>query len=364
MMDHAEKHQTRATSELVAATAPATEAVPAPASEATRVPETAPATDGRGTPRPVDLVLARAHLRLGSLALARAELEILAGRGALDTQGHVDLAEARWRTGDLHGAGVAAAIAMGAGEDQPVVLAIAAEAAAALGRPNEARRLAGKAMLGVSGPIDNLFAGMPRSGVWPTDAAEPPATTGTLFHHEPAPSPYGRAGDANANAAALRAGPPEELVDRRSATLTLGFWDPDGADDMFAHAQPDPASELEAARAALVAGALEDATLRFGLALRLAPALAPAVLEATDGIATPAINVVRGDAFRLVGLEIEASRAYAAAAWSGARDRRHKAERETAVISARTEAAASAEAAASPEAASPEAIEGRPTPDA
>ena len=360
MMDHAEMHQTRATSELVPA--PATEAVPDP--EATPAPKTAPATDGQGTPRPVDLVLARAHLRLGSLALARAELEILSGRGALDIQGHVDLAEARWRTGDLHGAGDAAAIAMGAGEEQPVVLTIAAEAAAALGRPNEARRLAGKAMLGAAGPIDNLFAGMPRSGVWPTDAAEPPATTGTLFHHEPAPPLYGRASDANADAATLRAGPPEEVVDRRSPRLTLGFWDPDGADDMFAHAQPDPASELEAARAALVAGALEDATLRFGLALRLAPALAPAVLEATDGIATPAINVVRGDAYRLVGLEIEARRAYAAAAWSGARDRRHKAERETAIIAASTEAAARAEAAASPEAVSPEAIEGRPTPDA
>ena len=36
----------------------------------------------------------------------------------------------------------------------------------------------------------------------------------------------------------------------------------------------------------------------------------------------PALNVVRGDAFRLVGLETEARRAYASAAWSGSRDRR------------------------------------------
>ena len=52
--------------------------------------------DGIATRHP-DLVLARLHLRLGSLALARAELETLAGQDALDGEGLVDLAEARWR---------------------------------------------------------------------------------------------------------------------------------------------------------------------------------------------------------------------------------------------------------------------------
>ncbi len=37
--------------------------------------------------RSVELVLAHAHLRLGSLALARTELETLAGMGKLDTIG-------------------------------------------------------------------------------------------------------------------------------------------------------------------------------------------------------------------------------------------------------------------------------------
>ena len=60
--------------------------------------------DGVATRDP-DLILARLHLRLGSLALARAELETLAGRDALDADGLVDLAEARWRTGDIAGAG-------------------------------------------------------------------------------------------------------------------------------------------------------------------------------------------------------------------------------------------------------------------
>ena len=43
------------------------------------------AVDAGGvTTRDPDLILARLHLRLGSLALARAELETLAGRDALD----------------------------------------------------------------------------------------------------------------------------------------------------------------------------------------------------------------------------------------------------------------------------------------
>lgn len=331
----------------------ATEAASTPA----RVPERSAGRDGADNPRPVDLRLARSHLRLGSLALARAELEILAGRGALDIPGHVDLAEARWRTGDLTGAGTAASIAMGAGDEHPVVLAIAAEAAAALGRPNEARRLANRAMERLAGPIDGLFAGMPRSGVWPADLAEPAPTAGTLFHHEPGPGPTRRAGDAEADVVSMRANPVEERQDAGGATLTLGFWDPDGSDDALGPEQPDPGHELEAARVALVAGALDDATLRFGLALRLAPALAPAVLEATDGVTTPAINVVRGDAYRLVGLETEARRAYAAAAWSGARDRRRHAERELAAVDG------PAEAADAPEVGLPDAVDADSHPD-
>ena len=272
--------------------------------------------------RPVELAVARAHLRLGSLALARAELEIFAGQGVLDTPGLVDLAEVRWRTGDLTGAGEAATTALGAGAADPIALAIAAEAAAALGRPNEARRLASKAMERVAGPIDDLFAGMPRSGVWPADPAEPPPTAGTMFHHETTENRSRRAGDADSGLAAARAPVADERPDSIApASLTLGFWDGDGS-EAARNELPDPAGELDAGRAALAAGSLDDAVLRFALALRLAPALAPAILEATDGLRGPAVNIARGDAYRLVGLESEARRAYAAAAWSGARDRR------------------------------------------
>lgn len=279
--------------------------------------------------RAVELALARAHLRLGSLTLARAELEGLANQGALDVPGQVDLAEARWRTGDLASAGEAAAVALAAGDEGPVALAIAAEAASALGRPNEARRLATVALERLEGPLDALFAGMPRSGVWPADSAEPPPRAGTLFHHEPAPSPNVRAGDTDPGVIAARAQIPEAAAGPTPGTpLTLGFWDGDGeAPDLGTPAMPDAAGELDAARAALKAGALDEATLRFALAMRMAPALAPAILEATDGLSGSTVNLLRGDAYRQVGLESEARRAYAAAAWSGTRDRRGRAKR-------------------------------------
>ena len=130
-------------------------------------------------------MLAHAHLRLGSLALARTELETLAGLGRLDTPGLVDLAEVRWRTGDLAGAGEAAAVALRGDEEHPVALLIAAEAAAALGRPSESRRLAARAMANATGSIDAIFAGMPRSAAWPPDADEPPPTAPTLFDRAP-----------------------------------------------------------------------------------------------------------------------------------------------------------------------------------
>jgi hypothetical protein len=220
------------------------------------------------------------------------------------------------------------------------VLAIAAEAAAALGRPNEARRLANRALEQVGGPVDGLFAGMPRSGVWPADADEPPPTAATLFHHEPVTTVSLRAGETDPGVLAGRASGHgagrSDGGDGRTASpgdpATPGFWDAEGVDGASGDDLPDPALELDAGKAALLTGSVDDAVLRFALALRLAPALAPAILEATDGVAGPAISVIRGDAYRQVGLETEARRAYAAAAWSGPRDRRGRAARRRASI--------------------------------
>ena len=302
-------------------------------------------------PRKPVLALARIHLRLGSLTLARTELETLAGLGALDPAGLVDLAEVRWRTGDLPGAGEAATAAIDAGAAEPVALVIAAEAAALDGRLGEARKLSNQALGEADGTIDAIFAGMPRATIWPADAAEPPPAAATLFQRETdetsGPARARAASAAGAGAAAGVANTGGAGIFREqgrgsasdrgtagagsagaaaaaeaAAVAALTLWDSDaetGPDEIGA---PDPSQTLEAGRAALVAGSLDEAALRFGLALRLAPALAPAVLEATEGVRASSLIVVRGDAYRLVGHEAEARAAYALAAQGGLPDRR------------------------------------------
>ena len=275
--------------------------------------------------RSAELLLAHAHLRLGSLALARTELETLAGMGKLDNLGLVDLAEVRWRTGDLAGAGEAAAVALRGDEEYAVALLIAAEAAASLGRPSESRRLAARAMACATGSIDAIFAGMPRSAAWPPDADEPPPTAPTLFDRtsdgpgrsELSEAPAGRA------ATAVQAAPTADLA-LAPGPMTLGLWADDPPEEPGARDLPEPALELEAGRAALVAGKFNEAVLHFGLALRVAPALAPAVLEATAGARASNLLIVRGDAYRLAGHEDEAREAYLAAARGGLPERRRR----------------------------------------
>src|SRR5688500_10416626 len=188
------------------------------------------AEDG-GALRGPDLALARLHLRLGSLALARAELETLAGRDALDQEGLVDLAEARWRTGDIAGAGEAAAAALD-DEDGPLLaLVVAAEAAAARGRPTEARRLADRAMEVAAGSIDGLFAGMPRAGVWPPDAAapppsptprfDPPRRVSSVVHRHPRP----HEGTAAATPAPDAPGATPDGPGGETDAATIGLWE-------------------------------------------------------------------------------------------------------------------------------------------
>jgi len=233
-------------------------------------------------PRPTELRVARLHLRTGALSLARAELETLAGAGTLDDEALLDLAEVRWRTDDLTGAGEAAAAYLASGRVALIALVVAAEATAALGRPGEARRLAGKALELAGGDLDPVFAGMPRSDVWPRQPAERVAGT---------------------PAVAVTSGP---VVAVPMAAPETGGATPE--------ALPDPGAELDAARAALAAGDRSGAAIRLAVVLRLAPALAPAVLDAAGTEPGREFDLVRGDALRLVGRESQARRAFAAAA--------------------------------------------------
>jgi tetratricopeptide (TPR) repeat protein len=210
------------------------------------------------------LRLARLHLRMGSLSLARAELESFAGAGTLDESALVDLAEVRWRTGDLAGAGEAARAALAAGVEDPVAYVIGAEAIAAMGRPAEAKRLAGHALEGMDVTLDTLFAGMPRSAIWPGDP-EP----------EVAPSPRAR-----------------EEADRSPASAAA-------------------AEAFAGGRGALAAGDIPSAALRLSVAIRLEPKFAQGVLAAIGERATvPLLALVAGDALRLLGREHDALEAY------------------------------------------------------
>lgn len=216
----------------------------------------APPPDPRAAARRTDLRLARLHLRMRLLPLARAEFEALVATGSLEPGALADLAEVRWRSGDLAGAGDAAAAHLENGGGEARALAIAAEAAAAIGRTAEAGRLATRALRHLDGSLDDLFAGMPKSAVWPTESTA--------------------SGEA-AVAPAVR----------------------------------EPIVELDAARSALSEGRPASAAIRLALVLRMEPSLAPDVLDLIADRSGPAFDVVRGDAYRIVGHEVEAQRAFA-----------------------------------------------------
>ena len=273
--------------------------------------------------RPAGLVLAGLHLRLGSLALARAELETVAAEGGLDAQGRIDLAEVRWRTGDLVGAGAAAREALAGGRERVVALVVAAEAAAAIGRPTEARGLAGRAMKISDVPIDAVFAGMPRSGVWPADPAEPVPSPTTLFPPDRGSGQNGADADASARWVLPAVDPAVVAAMAAAPAPEPGFWDipvvapgDDTTSVPAASSAPtglEPRLILDAGEAALAAGDLAGAALHLGLAVRVAPSIAPVVLEAIGETPDAGLQMVRGDAYRAVGRETDARRAYEAA---------------------------------------------------
>jgi tetratricopeptide (TPR) repeat protein len=256
---------------------------PAATAAAAGAPAGAPggATGAPGA-RPVALRLARVHLRLGSLLLARAELESFAGRGVLDEDALLDLAEVRWRTGDLAGAGEAAHALLERGSTDALALVISAEAVAAEGRPGEARRLAVRAMAQLDGPLDTVFAGQPRSSVWPLDVAPTAVAAAAL----PGARPAVRAGRRRPGSVASAATEDETPASAAAAEALAGGL------------------------AALGGGDTATAALRLGVALRLEPDYATAVLDAIGDRTDPGLALVAGDAYRLLGREAEALDAF------------------------------------------------------
>lgn len=298
-----------------------------------------------------DVRVARVHLRLGQLTLARAELEDLLRRDALDAQAMAALAEARWRTGDAAGAADAALTHLEAGGADDVALCIAAETAASEGRATEARALMDRLPAADAATLDALFAGMPRRAFWPagpvdrTDLDELRRGADGRGAGRSAPGPSGlvppraRPADALDRASAtdaatdVRSVPgPRDVIEATSGT----DWDAAAVRPPAESGQPqverttpdlpihrgrrlkgqlDPQVEIVHARADLDSRP-ERAFLRLALVLRHDPTFAPAVLELLRLRREPTAALVRGDAQRLLGRHLEAEAAFDAAAES------------------------------------------------
>ncbi|MBI3745639.1 MAG: insulinase family protein [Chloroflexi bacterium] len=264
----------------------------------------------------VEQRVAGIHLRLGAYLLARAELEQLAAADRLDVAGLADLAEVRWRTGDLDTAARAAAAHLEAGGGQPIARVVAAEAAAAAGRPGEAREhVAALADLTVEA-LERHFAGMPRRAFWP---AAPAVAVEPLEAFGP-----GRGAKVRPPATAPQ-GAAEGAPDPRASLDGPGLW-PDDVPPAPTGARPSgrtpapsssPADLLAQGRTDIRAGSPDRLSVgieRLALALRMDATLAPGVLEALGRRHEPAALVLRGDACRILGRVLDAEAAYTAAA--------------------------------------------------
>lgn len=293
-----------------------------------------------------DIRVARIHLRLGQLTLARAELEDLLRRDALDGESMAALAEARWRTGDGAGAAEAALAHLEAGGSDDVALCIAAEAVAAEGRTSDARALMDRLPASDAATLDALFAGMPRRAFWPAGPVD------RSHVEELQRGAGGRAGALRRQSAAVRfrdaqpapGGGGEQRADLPSEARTVpgpqavleamsgAGWAAASrsAETQVLHPEPaqaaarrgrrmkgqlDPAAEMARARQELEARP-DRALLRLSLVLRHDPTFAPAVLDLLRLRRDPLSALVRGDAQRLLGRHLEAEAAFDAAAES------------------------------------------------
>jgi len=269
----------------------------------------AQAGTGTDTARLDDVRIARVHLRLGELTLARAELEDLLRRAALDTSGLAALAEARWRTGDGTAAAEAAVAHLDAGGSDDVALCIAAEAAALDGRADEARDLMERLPASDAATLDSIFAGLPRRAPWPS---------GPQPHDVDDPRGVGRGA-----AAPLRATSAPNATGLPPAEPRFGIQQPPPSPAALRpaprpsprriKAQLEPLAELARAKAELDTRP-DRAFLRLALVLRHDPTLAPAVLDVLHLRREATAALLRGDAQRLLGRHLEAEAAFDAAA--------------------------------------------------
>jgi hypothetical protein len=272
--------------------------------------------------RSTDARLARLHLRGGLLPLARAALEQMAGAGTLDRDAMADLAEVRWRSGDLEGAAESARAHVGNGGTEPIAVIVLAEDAARREQTAEADAAAAPIIERVGGAVDILFAGEARSAAWPAmdggwmdTGATAPGRWGLLAGGSevtaPTPETWQLAAMVQAAIAAPAAGRP-------AAGIVAGHYSGQPTASVVMSGRL-AGEELEIVDRALADGQTAAAAERLGVLLRLDPALAPVILSAADKALASApsgraglsvVHLVRGDAYRVLGRENEAAAAY------------------------------------------------------
>jgi hypothetical protein len=279
--------------------------------------------------RTADARLARLHLRGGLLPLARAALEQMAGAGTLDRDAMADLAEVRWRSGDLEGAADAARAHQALGGSEPLAALIVAEDLVRSGEEGEAVRHADSVMGQVGGAVDQLFAFEPRSTLWPA------ADDGWMAVDATAPGHLGLLVGGSEVAAPtpqtwmLEPITPPEVVrgPGDGATAPLGRGGPASpagqpTTEAIVMSGRLAGEELEHVDRSLSGGDVASAAQRLAVLLRLDPALAPVILSTADAALRTtrpsrsqlsALHLVRGDAYRILGRDNEAAAAYRSA---------------------------------------------------
>jgi len=319
----------------IASDAVSPDATPTAAPSALQAPPPAVASAGpddaqvSAEARAADARLARVHLRGGLLPLARAALEQMAGAGTLDRDAMADLAEVRWRNGDLEGAVESARAHHASGGNEPVAMLIVAEELSRRGEQQQASQQASSVVQRVGAAVELYFAGEPRSVVWPA------ADDGWMDVDAVAPGRWGLlVGGREVVAPTPRTwipvpleqpGSPAPAASPAAMDATLvgrgGIAQPGGQTStaLVAMSGRLAGEELEAVDRSLADGRTGAAAERLGVLLRLDPALAPVILTAADKAVanTPpgspgqsAIHLVRGDAYRILGHETEAAAAF------------------------------------------------------
>lgn len=269
--------------------------------------------------RTVEGRLARLHLRGGLVSLARAELETMAGQGTLDGPALADLAEARWRSGDLLGAGEAAQAHIARGGDELMALVVAAEALTAQARTVEARRIAAQVVERTAGDLEPLFAGQPRALVWPRDGVAATSGEGSsaALAAEARPAP-----ELTATAPVRSEEPPPAGVESPDRAWE-GPARPTAPASSGERAQRAVARELEAIEWSVEHGHFESLPGRLAIVLQTDPSQAARVLELTEtaveligggGELATELLLISGDAYQVLGRKEDAAAAYRASA--------------------------------------------------